>query len=144
MKLKLLYALPFLMLLAGCFSSSDKSAAPVPFPSGNFTGQFRAIHQNSKTGYHDTLKATLQLSLSTTTGYKVTGDTATVHAGSFGQYAMNHTLVQFVDSTLPTTGTPKKVHLSGYYQYYYDGTVFQMLAAPSDTLVYQYDLKKVN
>lgn len=144
MKLKLLYALPFLTLLAGCFSSGNKNTAPVPFPAGNFTGQFRAIHQNSKTGFHDTLKATLNLSLSTTTGFKVTGDTATVHAGSFGQYAMNHVLVQFTDSTLPTTGKPAKVHLTGYYQYSYDGSTFQLLAAPSDTLVYQYDLKKTN
>jgi hypothetical protein len=144
MKLKLLYALPLLTLLAGCMGSNNKNAAPVPVPSGNFKGQFRAIHQNSKTGYHDTLKAILNLSLSTTTGFKVTGDTATVHAGSFGDYAMNSALVQFVDNTLPTTGKPAKIHLSGYYQYYYDGTVFQMLAAPSDTLVYQYDLKKVN
>jgi hypothetical protein len=144
MKPRLLYALLFIIVLvSGCFN--DKSALPAPTPSGTFTGQFRRVHITQKTGLRDTLKANIQVDLNSTTGYKVTGDTSTVHAGSYGTYSVNSSYIQFNDATLSPTIQPAKVHLAGIYQYYFDGTVFQMVYnTPLDTVSLQYDLKKVN
>jgi len=146
MKSKLLYSLFSIAILAsGCLGSKN-TPTPNNYPSGTFTGQFRLIHTNSSTGKHDTSSANIQLTLSTATGYKVTGDTLTLHAGSYGAYAINTNYISFQDITMPKIGTPKKTHLNGAYQYYYDGSsVFQMIpASSSDTLALQYDLKKVN
>lgn len=145
MKFKLLYLFLLIIVLAsGCLS--NKSSAPVPanIPQGTFTGQFRRIHTNLKTGLRDTALANLQLVLNTTNGFKVTGDTSTLHAGSYGQCVLNQSYIQFYDVTYPATGTPAKAHLNGVYQYYYDGTVFQMLNNPADTLSLQYDMKKTS
>jgi len=122
-------------------------STPTPFnvPNGNYSGRFWALHKNTTTGHYDTTKkANLLLYISTASGYKVTGDTATAHAGSFGDFAMDPNYIQFVDKTLTNTGVvANKVHLNGVYQYYYDGSnVFQLQQAYSDTLVYQYDLRK--
>lgn len=146
MKSKLLYSLFSIALLAsGCIGSKN-TPTPTNYPSGTFTGQFRLIRNNLNTGKHDTSTANIQLTMNTTTGYQVTGDTSTLHAGSHGAYAINSNYVQFQDVTLPKTGTPAKTHLNGNYQYYYDGSsVFQMLTASSlDTVVLEYDLKKSN
>lgn len=144
MKLNLLpVCLLAILILSSCVG--NKSAAPVPVPAGNFTGEFRRVHI-SKTGVHDTLKANIQLSLDLTTGFAVTGDTLTVHAGSHGGYAISANYIQFNDITYPKTGTPSKIHLNGAYEYYYDGSsVFQMVTSTlPDTLSFQYDLKKAN
>jgi hypothetical protein len=146
MKSKLLYSLFAVIILAsGCIGNKN-TPTPTNYPSGTFTGQFRLIRTNITTGVHDTSAANIQLSLNTSTGFQVTGDTSVLHAGSHGAYAINSSYIEFQDATYPKTGTPKKTHLNGIYQYYYDGSsVFQMLTASSlDTLVLEYDLKKTN
>jgi len=146
MKHKLLYLFPFLLALtSGCFGS--KNSTPIPSPDGTFSGQFRLIQKHSKTGISDTATANIQLVLDLTTGYKVTGDTSTLHAGSYGDYGVNsiYNTITFVDKTYPKTGIPTKTHLNGQYQYYYDGSTFQMVAFGAlDTLILQYNLKKTN
>jgi len=139
--------MPFLLVLAsGCLSNKNNAPGPSrPLPEGTFAGPFRLIHKSFKTGKRDTLKANINLTLSTTVGFKVTGDTATVHSGSYGDYVANSTYIQFFDKTYSSTKQPTKTHLTGIYQYFYDGTTFQMLASGAlDTLSLQYDLKKVN
>jgi hypothetical protein len=144
MKRKLFYLLPLsLLFLAGCFGNKNSAPTPTLLPSGTFTGQFRRIHKTFRTGVTDTQKANIQLIMETATGFAVTGDTSTVQAGSKGSYYVGlNNYIQFVDNTFPPTGTPTKTHLNGLYQYYYDGSVFQMLATSLDTLSLQYDLKK--
>lgn len=146
MKSKLLYLfLPVIVLASSCVGNKA-TPTPVNYPAGTFSGQFSLIRTNAQTGVHDTSKATIQLTMNSNYSYTVTGDTATVHAGSHGTYAINATYVDFTDVTYPKTGIPPKTHLNGDYEYYYDGSsVLQMLAAsPLDTIVLQYDLKKTN
>jgi hypothetical protein len=79
------------------------------------------------------------------TGFAVTGDTSTIHAGSYGVYVvyLANGVVAFSDKTFPTTGIPTKYHLSGLYGYHYDGTNFQIsYYSPLDTLALVYNLKK--
>jgi hypothetical protein len=148
MKLKLLYILPLIAVLSSCLSNKNSNPTPVSLPSGTFTGTFTQLHYHLKatTTTVDTLRANIQLDMQLATGYKVTGDTSTVHAGSYGSYVIGSTnSIQFVDKTYPATGTPTKTHLAGVYQYYYDGSVFQLLGSnTADSLVYQYNLKKIN
>ena len=144
MKYKLLYLFPFLKPLAGYFNSKRAEESPVVIPHGTFTGQFRLLQFSKKTGVFDTVSANIQLSMEQT-GYSVTGDTSTVQAGSYGPYAINtiNSTIDFQDKTYPHTGIPTKTHLNGVYQYYYDGTVFQLVAnSVLDKLSLQYDLKK--
>jgi hypothetical protein len=143
MKHKLLYLLLILMVL-GTSCLKKATVVPVAEPSGVFSGQFRLLERKSGASAIDTLeKATISISLNGgTKAYTVTGDTS-VHAGSFGTYTISSPYILFTDKTYPTTGTPTKTHLNGTYQYYYDGTTFQMLAG-NDTLNLQYDLKKTS
>jgi len=145
MKLRLLYLLPLLIALtAGCLGGSKNSNNVAPIPDGVYSGQFRLLHVH--TNKTDTVKANIMLTMSNSAGtYKVTGDTATVHAGSFGNYAGNSAtgLITFVDKTYSSSAPVTKTHLTGTYNYAYDGTTFQMKAfGVLDTLVLQYDLKK--
>jgi len=146
MKHKLLYLLPFILALAsGCFGNKNNNPTPVTPPTGTFSGEFKLTHLNQKTGAIDSSKAIIQLQMETATGYKVTGDTATLHAGSYGSYIVSSdgAAIQFTDKTFPATGTPVKIHLSGIYQYLYNGSNLQMLAyGPLDTLSFYYNLKK--
>lgn len=131
------------LFIVGCVG--DKAANPTPAPLGNFSGQFRLLHRARGASKIDTTKATLQLSLAIDGTFTVFGDTAVVHAGSKGKYAVSDAYLGFQDVTYPVTGRPAKAHLNGYYSFYYDGTsVLQMVANSSDTLAVQYDLKKVN
>lgn len=143
---RLLYLVPVFLLLTSCIKTKDANPTPFNVPDGNFSGKFLTLHKNTTTGKYDTTKtANLQLYISTSSGYKVTGDTATVHAGSYGDFAMDPNYIQFLDKTVAAgTGVvPNKVHLNGVYQYYFDGsTVFQLQQAYLDTLVYQYDFRK--
>jgi len=148
MKKLSIYLLPALLVLSlfatGCLS--NKTSNPVPYPSGTFEGQFRLLHKKLNDSKIDTLKkATIQLVLESGVGYKVLGDTATVHAGSKGHYGINATYIAFDDETYPKTGTPAKIHLYGNYLYNYDGsTNLIILVNQGDTLNYRYDLKRVN
>ena len=141
---KLLYFFPFALLaLSSCLSTPDVTPTiTVGSPSGNFTGTFRRVHRNTLTNKYDTLKANLMLSLSTTAGYAVTGDTTSLHAGSKGQWGVSSNYLSFIDYTLQGTGTPKKIHLNGNYTYGYDGKLLQFYATFADTLAYQYDFTK--
>src|SRR5271154_3272425 len=117
MKSKLLYLLLSVTVLASsCVGNKASSPTPTNYPSGTFTGQFRLIRTNLNTGVHDTSLANIQLTMNLTTGFAVTGDTSTVHAGSHGGYAINATYIDFVDATYPKTGTPTKTHLNGDYE----------------------------
>lgn len=142
---KLLYLLPFaIMALSSCMKSNDTT--PVPVPTGTFVGEFRVVHLNPLTQKLDTTKrSNLTLAISQAAGYKVTGDTVLYHAGSYGDFALNASYIQFIDKTIPANSTTPltKIHLSGTYQYVYDGTNLQFQVA-SDTLAYQYILKKSN
>jgi hypothetical protein len=144
MKKNLLYTLLiFLALASGCAKETVDSSTTVPVPSGTFTGQFRLLHRSTDKVPFDTTSANIVLTLTTPAyTYTVTGDTSTLHAGSYGGYSLNSTEILFTDKTYPTSGVPKKTHLNGLYLYYYDGSTFQMLAYSSDTLSLEYDLKK--
>lgn len=135
------FKLLLLAVIAGASScSSNKDASePVAVPTGTFSGKFTSLHKKSS-GVVDTLKANILLTTTTAGRFKITGDTATVHAGSHGAFQLNAIYIQFQDSTA-TSNHPAKIHLNGLYQYYYNGTVFQ-IAAGNDTLAYQYDLKR--
>jgi hypothetical protein len=146
MKLRLLYLLPlFAVFAAGCLGSGNKDSNNIgPIPDGTYAGQFRLLHKH--TNSTDTVKANITLTLSNSAGtYKVTGDTTTVHAGSYGNYAGNTAtgLITFEDKTYSSSAPVTKTHLTGTYNYAYDGTTFQMKAFGAlDTLELQYDLKK--
>ncbi|ASU35545.1 hypothetical protein [Mucilaginibacter xinganensis] len=147
MKLRLLYLLPFVAIfMSGCLAGSTKSA-PKPIPDGNYTGEFRLLHIH-KDNTIDTVKTNINLYISpvSTATYAVTGDTATVHAGSKGTYVFNDNgTAIFTDNTYSSLAPVTKTHLTGVYTYLYDGTIFQMVAyGARDTLVLQYDLKKKN
>jgi hypothetical protein len=144
MKHKLLL-LSAAVLLVG--ASCKKVIVPTTTPpalSGTFSGQFLFVHRQTTAYPYDTLKANVILTLqSSGNTFTVTGDTTTVHAGSYGIFTSNTSYVVFIDKTYPTDGTnPKKIHLAGTYQYYYDGSILQMLAFPNDTSAYEYSLKK--
>ncbi len=146
MKKTLLYLLPLAALfIYGC--GPNKTTAPVPAPEGTFSGKFMFLHLHQKTGVIDTLKANLVLQMEAATGYKVTGDTSSVHAGSHGGYVVNipTSSISFIDATYPPTGTPAKIHLSGVYDYTYDGSTLQLVVyGAQDTLLYYYNMKKTN
>ncbi|RWY51102.1 hypothetical protein [Mucilaginibacter gilvus] len=139
----LLPAVAIAILMAiGC--APNKKSEPVPTPVGTFAGQFRKLHRASGATKIDTTKATIQLVLDAGGAYKVLGDTATLHAGSKGTYSIGGSVIAFQDATFKTVPDPK-IHLYGYYAFYYDGSsMFQMVLNSSDTLSLQYDLKKVN
>ncbi|MGZ3756102.1 MAG: hypothetical protein ACXVAY_16730 [Mucilaginibacter sp.] len=134
-----------LFFLVSCVKSS--SPTPVTVPTGTFSGQLVLIHLSSKTGKLDTTKTNVVLTMSTTTGYAVTSDTTTVQAGSNGPFLLDNKYIQFQDktaagATAQFVGTSKKIHLNGTYTYAYDGTSFNFYAASSDTLGFNYALKK--
>lgn len=136
------------MFAASCTSNKATSTVAPDAPSGTFTGSYLRLHINkARTGY-DSLKATATIVITASPGYtyKVTGDT-TYLAQSKGHYAYNTAYMLFTDSTYTTSvssaGLTVKPHLVGQYAYAYDGTILQLLQVyPSDTLVYQYNLKK--
>ena len=141
MKKLLFYLLPLLVLLnTGCLKTTNDTTSVSNYPSGNFTGQFQRVHRNSTTLKYDTLTANLLLSLNPTKGFAITGDTSTVHAGSYGAYAFSTTNAAFADYTFPKSGTLAKVHLEGTYLYSWDGTNLQFLQS-NDTLTYYYNFK---
>lgn len=141
MKRTLIFFLPFMVMLgASCSKSSDANTFPVP--SGSYAGQFLRLRYNNTTKGYDSLKANIILTMDLKTGYKVTGDTSTAHAGSYGDFSISAYNIQFADKTFTTNPPPTKVHLYGVYDYGYDGTTLQIQATYSDTLGFFYNLKK--
>jgi len=146
MKTKLLYIFPLLVaIVSSCANTSIPKPAPEQTPGGTFSGKFTLYHLHSKTGAVDSSSTNLQLTLEGSAGFKVTGDTTTLHAGSYGPYFVNSSVgnMQFNDVTFPASGSPTKVHLSGVYNYRYDGATLQMAAyGPLDTLTYYYRMTR--
>jgi hypothetical protein len=149
MKLKLFFVLALIAVFAGgCVSNKNSAPAPA-IPSGTFEGQFRRVHTSSKNGVRDTLKANVELVLNNTSGFTLTPDNTshTIAAGHGGYVIESQShLILFNDITYQVTaGFTDRVHLTGTYQYYYDGKVFQMANNSFlDTLSLQFDLKKRN
>jgi len=136
-------------LLFACGCAANKASAPVPVsaaPVGTFSGHFEVIHQRV-TGI-DSASANITLDMEAATGFKVTGDTSTVHEASYGGfivYQANATIYFQDHDTYQPAGAPAKVHLNGLYNYSYDGTTLQIgYTSYLDTLVLKYDLKKTN
>jgi hypothetical protein len=127
--------------LSGCAGKTEvlpNTPAPV---SGTYSGQFKLYHVSPANNILRVDSTNLSLVMETATGYKVTGDTTTLHAGSYGPYVVNAAASQilFADKTFPPSGTPAKVHLSGAYVYQYDGSTLELLTyGPQDTLQYFY------
>ncbi len=143
MKIKLIYLLPLLavFLITACAKTSNNSTTVV-LPTGNFTGQFLRVHYSKTSLKYDTLKANLNLAMAQSTGFAITGDTTTLHAGSYGSYAANAYYIQFVDQTYSATAPFTKYHLSGVYNYTYDGSTLGIYIIYGDTLKLQYNFKK--
>lgn len=137
---RLIYLLPTLLVLAsGCFN--DSNSTPIPNPEGTFSGEFRLVRRLPNVTKLDTDKAQIKLVLKPGSGFKVLGDTATVHAGSRGQYGVSVNTLRFIDSTFKA-GNYTKRHLQGDYLYIYNGFNLQMVLNSGDSLSLQYDLKK--
>jgi len=146
MKNKFCY-LPLLLLAitSGCVNQKNPTPAPEQAPQGTFNGKFTRYVRHLSGKVDSSATANLQLSMQPATGFKVTGDTATVHAGSYGGYSTNTQSAQilFNDVTNPPTINPPKTHLNGIYNYRYDGTTFQMAVfGPADTITYYYKFTK--
>jgi hypothetical protein len=149
MKSKVIYLLTLLLVVTtGCVKSyKDPAFDPnnLGYPLGTFTGEFARIHKNRMTYKYDTTKATLKLVLSTNTGFTVSGDTTTAHAGSYGSFSEDFVNMSFDDVTYPVKYSPKKTHLSGFYTYTYDGILLKISSGgTTDTLRCVYTLKKIN
>ena len=137
MKIKYLLLLPFALLIAGGCMKTNNDDTPKPVPTGTFTGKFLQLRKKATGTGYDSVKADLTLTLNTTTGFTITGDT-TQHAGSLGNYALDASYIAFDDKTKPSS----KIHLKGYYLYGYDGTNLQLQQTFADTLGLFYILKK--
>jgi len=135
----------FLLLLpfSACVKQND-SVPTVVLPTGSFSGTFMKIRLAPGTAKYDTTTANLQLTLSQTSGFAVTGDTSTLHAGSYGAYAANAYYMQFVDKTYNPNVQPVKYHLEGIYNYAYDGSNLLIYVNYADTLSLQYHFTKNN
>ncbi len=147
MKVKLLcQSLVLLAVLAFATGCSKDYTPPQSSASlqGTFTGQFIFLHQPANSATVDTVKANIQLEMQANSTYQVTGDTSTVHAGSRGTFVPGaNSTIQFFDATYPPAGTPAKLHLSGIYQYSYDGIFLRLTGyGPLDTVTYKYVLEK--
>jgi hypothetical protein len=148
MKRILLYSIPLILLAIVSSCGPGTTAAPqVGGPEGTFNGTFTFYYLHEKTGVTDTtVLPNIQLQLEQSTGYKLSGDTSTVLAASYGSYVVNipYTAISFADKTYPASGTPTKIHLAGLYSYSWDGTNLVMTSYSAfDTLAYHYVLKKI-
>jgi hypothetical protein len=146
MKNKLLYLLPLLVILAeGCFKTNTNPVPAAPVPSGTFAGQFKLYHRHTDKVPYDSTMANITVKLvASGYTYSVTGDTTTLHAGSYGTYGISAPYMIFNDKTFSATAPITKTHLSGYYLYNYDGTNLLLYASSSDTLILGYALKKTS
>jgi len=143
MKINLLYLLALVSILAvGCTKSQVPKTPSLGSLQGVYSGQLLAVHTN--TPKNDTLTANVQLTLTSSFGYSVAGDTSTVQAGSHGSFLLNSgAVIQFFDATFPTSGTPTKIHLSGTYNYTFDGVYLDLTGTDaSGATSYMYALQK--
>jgi hypothetical protein len=148
MKSKFIYWLLLLpVFITGCaktYNDPETDPNKWSYPLGTFNGKFMRIHKNQATLKYDTTTAMLKLVLSTNTGFAISGDTAMVHAGSYGSFSEDFVNMNFSDITSPINYTPKKTHLSGYYTYTYDGSYLVIVnGVKSDTLSCVYHFTKM-
>jgi len=143
MKHKILYLfLSSAVLLTACLKTVQPPPPP-PVPSGTFTGVYKRFHRSTGTGPYDTVQTNLTVKFSIPDyTYTVTGDTSTIHAGSYGAFGITSPYIGFADKTYSAKSTSTKAHLNGYYNYSYDGTNLLIYATSSDTLLIGYTLKK--
>ncbi|PTQ95051.1 hypothetical protein C8P68_106266 [Mucilaginibacter yixingensis] len=144
---RILFLLPFLiMLVSSCMKSANVDPTPLPNLTGNWSGYFYKLRINAaKTGMDTANKVALSLSLNSTTGYTISGDTATVHGGSFGGYQYDYSTFLFGDKSYNVSLPQTKVHLDGYYDYLYTAAQNRLQISyefANDTLVYYYDFRK--
>ncbi|MDB5031519.1 hypothetical protein [Mucilaginibacter sp.] len=144
MKERLFYLfLPAVILATGCIKSAS-TPPPPPIPSGTFSGQFKLYQRHTDRVPYDSLITNITVTLKTPDyTYAVTGDTITLHAGSYGTYGISGPYMIFNDKTSSPTPPYTKSHLSGGYLYNYNGTNLLLYASSSDTLILGYSLKKV-
>lgn len=144
MKRYLLYLLPLLLIcLEACSTKSDNT--PIPAPLGAFTGNFKLlVKKTTGTGYDTAKRANLLINITSPNNFKVTGDTATVHAGSKGLFQYDGYYIAFLDSTY-RTGVQSKFHLVGTYRYEYTGAKFriQRTNQAQDSVLF-YDFNKIS
>lgn len=133
----------FLLPLSGCIKQNNTIPAAT-LPTGSFSGVFMKIRLEPGTVKYDTTSANLQLALSQASGFAVTGDTSTLHAGSYGAYAANAFYMQFVDKTYNPFVPSVKYHLEGIYNYTYNGSSLLIYVNYADTLSLQYHFTKTN
>jgi hypothetical protein len=145
MKHKILYLFLFLIIIAaGCVKSASNTPPP-PVPSGTFNGQFKLYHRHTDKVPYDSLITNITITFKTPDfTYAVTGDTTTLHAGSYGTYGVSVPYMIFNDKTYNPTAPYTKTHLSGTYLYNYDGTTLILQASSVDTLILGYVLKKTS
>lgn len=141
MKLKHLFFLPFLIMLAAGCSKPKQTAIPFAAPTGNFSGTFKTLHYNKDISGYDSVTTNISLSMSLETGYQVTADT-TLHANSYGNFSVSAYYMAFDDFTFNGTELPEIPHLLGKYAYSYDGSKLHMQQTYADTLGFFYDLIK--
>lgn len=146
----LIFLLPAVMLyLTGCIKTQrdpDQYLADKGYPLGTFTGNCLKLRKKAYDYSYDTIKVNLTLTLSTNTGYRLTGDTTSWHAGSYGSFSEDFASIVFDDLSLPASATTKRTHLSGLYSYDYEGStlIIKPAAPQSDTLKFIYNFKKIN
>ncbi len=144
MKHKLLCLFPILAILtAGCIKNAPV-APPPPMPSGTFSGQFKLFHRHTTQVPFDSVKTNLTIKFQTSDNtFTVTGDTSTVHAGSYGTFGLYQPYIGFNDKTFSALHFTKS-HLNGYYLYNYDGTNLVIYVSSADTLLAGYSMKRIS
>lgn len=141
MKLKYIFFLPFLIMLAAGCSKPKQTELPFTVPTGTFNGTFKLLRYNATTSSYDSVMTNIALNMDLQTGYVVTADT-TMHADSHGNFSVNAYNIAFDDFTFTGTELPAIPHLLGTYDYSYDGSKLHMQQTYSDTLGFFYDLVK--
>jgi len=130
--------------VAGCSKKTPVENIPLVTPTGTFGGFFRLVHTTVATGKNDTVKANLTLVLDAQGNFTVTGDTSSVHAGSFGKFSLGYSDdLSFTDKT-NLAAIPKKSHLNGDYKYKLEGAVLGLDKNVGDSLSYQYYFTKAS
>ena len=141
MKLKHLFFLPFLIMLAAGCSKPKKNDLTFTVPTGTFSGTFKQLRFNAANNDYDSVLTNISVSMDLKDGYHVTAD-STIHANSYGNFSVNPYYIAFDDFTFSGTELPTIPHLLGTYGYDYDGSKLHMQQTYSDTLGFFYDLVK--
>jgi hypothetical protein len=142
MKKRFTYLLPALTINSiRPVVAHQQTKRPCTYLRGTFNGQFRKLHRIKGATKIDTTKANIQLVLESGGTYKVLGDTATLHAGSKGTYAVVGNALAFQDATFSRpilkyiyTGTTPIITMAAAF--------YRMVLNSADTLAYNTTLKR--